>query len=619
MLSGQDASFSERSALPPSQEWSGTFSEYLDFVRSRPEIADNAHQRLWRMVMRRGKKDLGGALYPFFTDQLFGVGPAVSTLVEDYLRPAARGFEVRKRILVLVGPVSGGKSTIVTLLKRGLEEFTATAEGALFAIQGCPMHEEPLHLIPPGMRSQMAQELGRALEGELCPVCQWHVQHTYAGRIGQVPVERVVLSEHRRLGIGTYAPSDPKSQDIADLTGSVDFQGLSEFGSESDPRAFRFDGELNIANRGLVEFQEMLKLDEKFLYQLLSLSQEGNMKTSRFQLISADEVIIGHTNEHEFRGFMQNPRNEALLSRMFVVPVPYNLNVQDEVRIYEKLLAPYRVPSIHAGPGAMQAAAQVAVLSRLKDLPRPGRDRLSKMLLYQDPTGDSEAQAIRDEGRALGEGMTGLDPRYVINRLAALWSDPERECIDALDVFEALRSGIERSPFGERAQRADLADWIQTAKGLYDRDLEKAVLAAFADDWGEEVDRLYHNYLDHVVRSTSHKPADDSLLRSVEERLGISALQAASFRTEIYSRIESARARHEVLSARDYPKLQQALEDKLFDDLRDVVKITTQSLSPDPKTLDRVEQAAEVLVASGQFCPRCAAKAIHHVGGLLNR
>ena len=139
-------------------------------------------------------------------------------------------------------------------------------------------------------------------------------------------------------GIGTFSPSDPKSQDIADLTGSIDFSTIGEYGSESDPRAYRFDGELNKANRGIMEFQEMLKLDEKFLWHLLSLSQEGNFKAGRFALISADELVVAHTNETEYRAFIANKKNEALQSRIIVIPIPYNLRVSDEVRIYEKLI-----------------------------------------------------------------------------------------------------------------------------------------------------------------------------------------------------------------------------------------------------------------------------------------
>ncbi len=600
-------------------KWSGTFSDYIDIVRALPVVAESAHQRLWRMVVSRGKRGGDGRKYPFFTDSLYGMEETVTTLVEDYFRPAARGFEVKKRILLLVGPISGGKSSLVTLLKRGLESFTATAEGQLFGIRDCPMHEEPLHLIPRSQRSAWERDLGVRIEGELCPVCQWNVDNVYEGRVAAVPVERIVLSEYKRIGIGTYAPSDPKSQDIADLTGSVDFQGLAHYGSESDPRAFRFDGELNIANRGLVEFQEMLKLDEKFLYQLLSLSQEGNMKTTRFQLISADEVIIGHTNENEFRTFMQNPRNEALLSRMFVVPVPYNLEVSEEVRIYQKLLAPYEVPTIHKGPGALEAAAQVAVLSRIKELPKPGRDKVSTLLLYQSKDNENERLSAIEEGRQMGEGMTGIDPRYLLNRLSSLFSDTDRECVDALDVLEAIRSGVENSPFGERTHKMEVQDWTKTVKSLYDQHIEKIVLEAFSEDWSQELEKLYHNYLDHVFRFIDDTKADEELLRSVEERIGIMETQAPSFREEIYARFKTGMGAKDMASYLDYSQLRHALEQKLFDDLKDLVKITTHSLNPDPKTLERIEKAAEVLATRHGFCPRCATKSISHVGGLLNR
>ena len=78
----------------------------------------------------------------------------------------------------------------------------------------------------------------------------------------------------------------------------------------------------------------MLKCDEKFLWNLLSLTQEGNFKAGRFALISADELIIAHTNETEYKSFISNKKNEALQSRMIVMPIPYNLRVSEEEKIY---------------------------------------------------------------------------------------------------------------------------------------------------------------------------------------------------------------------------------------------------------------------------------------------
>lgn len=274
-------------------KWEGTFADYLELLKEKPWIAQSAHSRIYNMIKDAGVEETeSGKKYRFFSHELFGLEEALERLVEEYFHPAAKKLDVRKRILLLMGPVSGGKSTLVTLLKRGLEQYTRTERGAVFAIKGCPMHEDPLHLIPPHLREDFYQEYGIRIEGNLSPLNMMRLEEEYNGRIEDVLVERIFFSEDRRVGIGTFSPSDPKSQDIADLTGSIDFSTIAQYGSESDPRAYRFDGELNKANRGMMEFQEMLKLDEKFLWHLLSLTQEGNFKAGRFALISADELVV---------------------------------------------------------------------------------------------------------------------------------------------------------------------------------------------------------------------------------------------------------------------------------------------------------------------------------------
>jgi serine protein kinase len=303
--------------------WEGTFQDYLELIKTKPYISQLAHSRIYNMIRAAGVEEKEGVKhYNFFSSELFGLDKTLEKLVEEYFHPAARRLDVRKRILLLMGPVSGGKSTLVAMLKRGLEKYSRTEEGAVYGIRGCPMHEEPLHLIPRELRQEFEKEYNVYIEGELCPACRMMVETEYGGRIEKVPVERVFLSEDNRVGVGTFTPSDPKSQDIADLTGSVDFSTIAEYGSESDPRAYRFDGELNIANRGLMEFQEMLKCDEKFLWNLLSLSQEGNFKAGRFALIYADEMIVAHTNENEYKAFISNKKNEALQSRIIVLKIP---------------------------------------------------------------------------------------------------------------------------------------------------------------------------------------------------------------------------------------------------------------------------------------------------------
>src|SRR5205085_2544239 len=323
--------------------WEGSFRDYFELVTQNPRLAELSHARLNDMIHAAGVEKLNEgtrdevARYRFFSGERFGIDEPIARIVE-YFKSAAQRLEVRKRILLLMGPVGGGKSTIVTMLKRGLEEWTRTDEGAVYAIKDCPMHEEPLHLIPQELRAEIEKHYGIYIEGDLCPQCRYALEHAYGGRHEDVKVQRLIFSKKERIGIGTFTPSDPKSQDITELTGSIDLSTIGEVGVESDPRAYRFDGELNIANRGIMEFVEMLKTDEKFLYVLLTLSQEQNIKTGRFSMIYADEVVVSHTNEHEYQAFVGNKKSEALQDRIILVKVPYNLRVSDEVKIYEKLL-----------------------------------------------------------------------------------------------------------------------------------------------------------------------------------------------------------------------------------------------------------------------------------------
>ena len=297
--------------------WEGTFAQYFELASKKPEVGRLSHERIYHMIMDAGIETTrtGETHYKFFNQEIFGIEKPLQQIV-DYFHSAAQRLEVRKRVLLLMGPVGGGKSTIVYLIKRGLEAYTRTEAGAVYAIKECPMHEEPLHLIPHELRPDVEKEFGIYIEGDLCPHCRYMVDNHYRGRIEDVPVKRIAFSEKYRIGVGTFTPSDPKSQDISELVGGIDLSTIGEVGVESDPRAYRFDGELNIANRGIMEFVEMLKTDEKFLYVLLTLSQEQNIKTGRFSMIYADEVVVSHTNEHEYQSFVGNKKSEALQDRI---------------------------------------------------------------------------------------------------------------------------------------------------------------------------------------------------------------------------------------------------------------------------------------------------------------
>ena len=613
--------------------WSGTFAEYVELVRRDPTIARLAHARIYDMITEAGiETDARGQhTYAFFADEIYGIEGALDQIVE-YFHSAAQRLEVRKRILLLMGPVGGGKSSIVALLKRGLERYTRTEAGAVYAIAGCPMYEEPLHLIPTGLRAEVEREYGIYVEGELCPKCRYDLEHVYGGRAEDVPVRRITFSEKDRRGIGTFTPSDPKSQDIAELVGGIDLSTIGEVGSESDPRGYRFDGELNVSNRGIMEFVEMLKTDERFLYVLLTLSQEQNIKTGRFSMIYADEVVVSHTNEHEYRSFVGNRKSEALQDRIILVKVPYNLRVSDEVRIYDKLLKQSSLRDVHIAPHALQTAATFAVLSRLEESKKAGMSLLKKLKLYDGESVDGftpkDVRELREE--ATREGMDGISPRYVINRLSSALVKDGVTCINAIDALRSLRDGLGQHTSIGREQHEHLLNLLAEARREYDELAKREVQRAFVYAFDESAKTLLDNYLDNVegfcnktklkdpITEEELEP-DERLMRSIEEQIGIAENGKRAFREEILIRISSLARRGQTFSYSSHERLKEAIEKKLFADLRDVVKITTSTKTPDADQLRRVNDVIDRLVQDQGYCPVCANELLRYVGSLLNR
>lgn len=616
-----------------SLSWSGTFKDYVELLAKDPSPAMTAHARVYEMIKSYGIEEVDGRKrYKFFEQEIFGLDRAIEKLVEEYFHSAARRLDVRKRILLLMGPVSGGKSTIVTLLKRGLEKFSRTDKGAVYAIAGCPMHEDPLHLVPHELRPEVEQTLKVRIEGNLCPVCQMRLKTEYGGDIENVRVERVLLSEEERVGIGTFSPSDPKSQDIADLTGSIDFSTITEYGSESDPRAYRFDGELNKANRGLMEFQEMLKCDEKFLWNLLSLTQEGNFKAGRFALISADELIIAHTNEAEYKAFIANKKNEALQSRMIVMPIPYNLKVSQEEKIYAKLIAQSDMNHVHIAPHALRSAAIFSILTRLKETKKQGVDLVKKMRLYdgEEVEGYKDADLKELQNEHLEEGMSGVDPRYVINRISSALIKQDLHCMGALDILRAIKDGLDQHASITKEERERYLNFISIARKEYDEIAKKEVQKAFVYSFEESARTLFENYLDNIeafcnwtkIRdplTDEEMDPDERLMRSIEEQIGISENAKKAFREEILIRISAYSRKGKKFEYNHHDRLREAIEKKLFADLKDIVKITTSTKTPDENQLKRINEVSKRLIDEHGYCPVCANELLRYVGSLLNR
>jgi serine protein kinase len=618
--------------------WEGTFREYFELVTGNTRLASLSHARICDMILAAGTDKIAEGTrdeitrYKFFSEELFGIEESIAKIVE-YFKSAAQRLEVRKRILLLMGPVGGGKSTIVAMLKRGLENWTRAEAGSVYGIKDCPMHEEPLHLIPPELRPEIEKHYGLYIEGELCPQCRYNLQHVYHGKHEDVLVKRIVFSEKERIGIGTFAPSDPKSQDITELTGSIDLSTIGEIGVESDPRAYRFDGELNIANRGLMEFIEILKCDEKFLYSLLTLSQEQNIKTGRFAMIYADEVIMSHTNENEYNAFVGNKKSEALQDRIIMIRVPYNLKITQEERIYDKLLKQSEaLRNIHIAPNTLKVAAMFAIMTRLEEPKKANVDIVKKMKLYdgEDVEGFKSKDVRELKEDTIREGMDGISPRYIINRLSGALVRDNITCINPIDALRAIKDGFEQHTGINAEERERYLNLIALARREYDNISKTEVQRAFVYSFEEMAKNMCNAYLDNVeaycnkeklkdpITEEELEP-DERLMRSIEEQIGISENAKNTFRQEILIRISSYSRKGKTFEYSSHERLKEAIEKKIFADLKDVVKITTSTKTPDADQLRRINEVLDRLIKDHGYCTVCANELLSYVGTLLSR
>src|SRR5437763_5848362 len=446
--------------------WEGSFEDYLRIVRENPRVTRTAFQRIYDMILSHGKTEYIDnkkklIRYHFFHDEKFGGRDAVYGLdvplmkLVNVFKSAAQGYGTEKRVILLHGPVGSAKSTIVRLLKKGLEEYSRTPDGALYTFSWTldrkgdsakgqetyqtPMNEDPLLLIPEDWREKVFADLcppdaGFQIpaRGDLCPASRLifrelmtEYKGDFAKVMSHVRVKRLLLSEKDRIGIGTFQPKDEKNQDSTELTGDVNYRKIAEYGSDSDPRAFNFDGEFNIANRGIIEFVEILKLDVAFLYDLLGATQEHRIKPKKFAQTEIDEVIIGHTNEAEYKKLLNNEFMEALRDRTIKVDIPYITRVSEEVKIYTKDFTTQKVGK-HIAPHTLYVAALWAVLTRLEDPKKHSLSLIQKAKLYDGKTLPGFTQDNIKELRkeANREGLDGISPRYIQDKIAnALVSD----------------------------------------------------------------------------------------------------------------------------------------------------------------------------------------------------
>src|SRR5688572_29514120 len=508
------------------QHWRGTFAEFLrDILPKAPtKLTRSSHQYIYDTlcwyrdakiptVSSPADAGLVASEMALFAGELFGVDSALDRVI-DYFKAAAAGSDVGCRLLLLLGPPSGGKSTLVILLKRGLEEYSHTDDGALYGLTGSPLHESPLNLVPASLRARFRQAYGVDITGELSPHARARLDDEFGGDFMRFPVERIFISEAARVGVGTYAPHDPTTADIADLVGSVDLSKVADIGDEGDPRAWWWSGAVYAASRGVLEMIEILKVKREFLYLLLTMTQEKNVKVSRFPLIHLDETILAHTNLAEFHKFLQEKENEALLDRMVIVKVPYTLSYNEEARIYDKLVsAAPAFRDVHMDPHALRVASVFAVLTRMLKPEREGLDLSKKLRLYAGESvegfPENEVQRLRHE--APEEGLTGVSPRCIINAISNAITRNNLASLTSMDMLLALKDAIETDARMDAGRKKQWIEFLVLArKDFYNRWVKEDVHRALFASFQEEAQQLLEKYLDEIEASLDKREVERS-------------------------------------------------------------------------------------------------------------
>ena len=599
------------------KKFEGVLADYLLLLEKNPDISVLAHKRLYRQLLSSGMKTLDESdhrcnqlfngepvrVYDYFSSQFFGMERPLEKVMR-FLHSAAMKGEESRQVLLLLGPVGAGKSALIEHIKTALE-----ACDPIYTLEGCPIREEPLHLIPRTLRDEFSEAYGVKIEGDLCPLCRHRLINEYGGDYTKFPITQTAFSVRGRKGVGVVPPMDPNTQDTSLLIGSEDISKLDLY-PEDDPRVLSLNGAFNVGNRGIVEFVEVFKNEIEFLHTMITATQEKNVPSPGKQaMIYFDGVILAHCNEAEWNKFKSEHTNEAILDRIVRVNIPYTLEYEQEVKIYEKLIARSDF-DYHIAPHTLEIAAMFAVLSRLK--PSAKVDPLTKMKIYNGEEivekgfiKKVDVKDLRDEVE--DEGMTGISTRFIMKAIDAALADSTKNMITPISIRDSLIKQVKEQIVNADV-RSHCLQFLQKAlHEEYLAILEKEITKAFVTAYEEQAESLFNNYLDHAeafVNNTNVKDnvtnedmePDEKFLQSIEEQIGIKGSAKNNFRADITSYMFAKLRRGEVIDWRSYGPLKEAVESKLVSSVRDISRIVTKSKSRDNKQQKKFNAMVQTLI-----------------------
>ena len=598
------------------EKFEGTFLEYLEKLQEDPNIAKPAHKRLYDAIKQHGVETMDNEdprkkkifnddnikIYDYFKSQFFGNERVIEKLMH-FLKSASLRGEESRQVLLLMGPVGAGKSALTEHIKDALDGEV------YYHLDGDPQRGEPLQLLPRSLRPQFEEMLGVKIEGDLSPVARHRLLEDYEGKYENFKVKTSTFSQRGRRGIASVPPMDANSQDVSVLIGSEDISKLDKF-SEDDPRVLNLTGAFNVGNRGIVELIEVFKNEIEFLHTIITATQEKRVPApGKHDMVFFDGVILAHCNESEWNRFKSEHTNEAILDRVVKINVPYCLELNEEIKIYKKILGLSDFKA-HIAPHTIKVASMFSVMSRLK---RSGKcDLLTKMKIYNGEeviekgrVKNIDINDLREEHRE--EGMNGISTRFIMKAIDHALVMSENHCVTPIGVMKSLTKMVKEQIVDEDFRERCLEIVQNTVREEYLKILETEIAKAFITAYEEQAQSLFDTYLDNAEAYTTkqkmkckttkeEREPDERFMKSIEELIGITGSAKQGFRSDVTAYMFAKMRRGVKVDYQSYEPLKEAIESYLINSVKDMARIVTKSKTRDDEQKQKYSDMVQTLM-----------------------
>ena len=621
------------------KKFSGNLMDYIELVEKDPSIVKSSHKRLYESLVEHGVSTMPDSdsrkykifdgenvkIYKYFENEFFGMENVINKIM-SFLSSAAQKGEESRQVLLLMGPVGAGKSALTEHIKKALDGKT------YFHLKGDPHRGEPLQLIPRSLRDSFEKTLNVKIEGDISPVARHKLMNELTGKYEEFEVEETTFSQRARRGIAAVPPMDANSQDVSVLIGSVDISKLDKF-SEDDPRALSLTGAFNVGNRGIVELVEVFKNEIEFLHTIITATQEKRVPSpGKSDMLHFDGVILAHCNEAEWNRFQSEHTNEAILDRIVKITVPYCLELDQEVKIYEKMLGKSDFKA-HIAPHTLKIASMFSVMSRLK--PSSKCDLLTKMKIYNGEdiiekgrVKKVDIKDLREEAR--NEGLDGISTRFITKSLDHALTNSEKGIITPVSVIDSLTRMVKEQITDEQFKSNCLELLQKTIREEYLKILENEIAKAFITAYEEQAQSLFDTYLDNAEAYTTHsklkdkvtkeeRQPDENFMKSIEEQIGITGSSKDGFRSDVTAYMFARLRRGEKVEYKTYEPLKEAIESYLITSIKSVARIVTKSKTRDEDQQKKYSEMVQTMIKDYGYTAESAEEILAYASNNLWR